>query len=91
MESFVSVVTQSNYDDFINTDLTKYNVLLFTNKGSTPALFKAISKELKDKLNFGMVKASENELITKFNIQSYPTLMVLTHPFTYQGKKYEGT
>ena len=56
MESFVSIVTNNNYDNFINEDLTKNKVLLFTNKKSTPPLFKALSKEYKGKLLFGIVR-----------------------------------
>jgi hypothetical protein len=80
MESFVSIVTEKNYDSFINEDQSKNKVLLFTNKKSTPPLFKALSKEYKGKLLFGQVKSSEEILIEKFKITNYPTLMMLTDP-----------
>jgi hypothetical protein len=44
MESFVSIVTGSNYGSFIQQEPTKNLLLLFTNKKSTPPLFKALSK-----------------------------------------------
>ncbi len=56
MESFVSIVTSQNYESFLNEDLNKNKVILFTNKKSTPPLFKALSKEYKGKLLFGQVK-----------------------------------
>ena len=80
MESFVSIVTNQNYDNYINEDQSKNIVLLFTNKKSTPPLFKALSKEYKGKLLFGQVRSSEDKLIEKFKVINYPTLMVLTDP-----------
>jgi DnaJ family protein C protein 16 len=53
MESFVRFVTTKNYEEFATEDLNKSKVLLFTNKKTTPALFKALSKDLKGKLIFG--------------------------------------
>ncbi len=59
MQSFVSVVTSSNYEQFIQRDPTKYHVLLFTERKTTAPLFKALSKIYKDKLLFGEVRKSE--------------------------------
>jgi len=53
MESFVSLVTSSNYESFIQTDPTLNTLILFSDKKSTPPLFKALSKDLKGKLVFG--------------------------------------
>lgn len=72
MESFVKIVTNSNYETFINEDINKYKVVLFTNKKGTPPLLNALSKDLKGKLVFGLVRASEEQLIQKFKITSYP-------------------
>jgi DnaJ family protein C protein 16 len=59
METFVSIVTSANYEEFINEDLQKNKVILFSNKKSTPPLFKALSKEYKGKLLFGQVRQSD--------------------------------
>ena len=80
MDSFVSIVTAQNYDSFIAEDTSKYKVLLFTNKKATPPLFKALSKDLKGKLIFGQVRDSEKDLLTKFKVTEFPTLMILTNP-----------
>jgi len=54
MESFVEYVSYENYSDFIKKDL--YKVLLFTDKKSTPPLYKALSKDFKGSLIFGEVR-----------------------------------
>lgn len=91
MQSFVSVVSSTNYDAFIERDrTTKNKVLLFTDKKSTPTVFKALSKKYLERLTLGEVKSSESELIEKFKITQFPTILALTDPENYVGEKYEG-
>lgn len=90
MENFVNFITTNTYDDFISRDFEKNKLLLFTAKKSTPPLFKALSKDLKGKLVFGEVRQDEKELIKKFQITKFPTLMVLTDPSNYKGEVYVG-
>lgn len=46
MQSFVSVVTESNWESFIERErATKHKVLLFTEKKTTPTIYKALSKK----------------------------------------------
>jgi len=56
MQSFVSIVTNENYDDFMKREPSKHKVLLFTERKTTAPLFKALSKQYKDKLLFGEVR-----------------------------------
>jgi len=90
MQSFVRLVKGSNYEDFVkrSPDVTK--VLLFTSKKATPPLYKALSKELKSKLAFGEVRSSEEDLIKKFKVEKFPTLLVLSDPEYYISIPYEG-
>jgi len=52
MEDFVIILSGFNFQEFIEKQKSK--VILFTNKKSTPPLLKALSKEFKGKLEFGM-------------------------------------
>lgn len=90
MENFVNLVRKENYDEFINQDKDQYKVLLFTQKKSTPPLYRALSKELLNKLVFGEVRESEKELISIFRVTTFPTLMVVTNPSQYEGVVYAG-
>jgi len=57
MQSFVNVVTSDNFESFVERDrATKHKILLFTEKKTTPTIFKALSKKYLDKLNFGEVR-----------------------------------
>lgn len=90
MESFVKLVTDANYKDFLEEDSDKTKVLLFTAKKTTPPLLKALSKEFKGRIVFGEIRQSNANLISKFQPQSFPTLLVLGDPENYSGVKYEG-
>lgn len=59
MQSFVSLVTFENYDQFVSREPSKYKVLLFTERKTTPPIFKSLSKTYKDKLLFGEVRKTD--------------------------------
>ena len=91
MQSFVSVVTESNYESFTERDRnTKHKILLFTEKKSTPTVYKALSKKYLERLTFGEVKQAEEGLCKLFGIEVFPTIMALTDPENYVGEQYEG-
>ena len=91
MQNFVSSVNAGNYESFVERDsMKKHKILLFTDKKSTPTVFKALSKKHIDRLNLGEIKSSEEELVKKFGIESFPTILALTQPDDYKGEKYEG-
>ena len=90
MQSFVSVVSQDNYEAFVGRDPSKHHVLLFTDKKTTPAMFKALSKRYLDKLVFGEVRSAETELVNSFQIKEFPTLIVLTEQDSMTSQAYTG-
>jgi len=91
MQNFVNSVNDGNYDSFVDRDrMTKNKIMLFTDKKSTPTVFKALSKKHIDRLNFGEVKQSETELLKAFGVTTFPTIIALTEPEDYKGEKYEG-
>jgi len=63
MQSFVSSVNSENYSEFIIRDFDKNKFLLFTDKKSTPTIYKALSKKYLGKAVLGEVRKSETELI----------------------------
>jgi len=51
-------------------------VLLFTDKTSTPTLFKALALEYRNRLTFGIIKSSKTELVEKYGVTKFPTVLV---------------
>lgn len=90
MQSFVSIVSEQNYDSFCERENKNHHVILFTDKKSTPAILKSLSKKYIKKLLIGEIRSSEPNLIQKFNIQQFPTLIVLTNCQDSQGEVYQG-
>jgi len=84
MDDFVSIVTNSNYLEFSNKNPNKLKMFLFTSQTMTPALFKTLSKEFRSTVDFGLVKKSSTEVISKFKIEKFPQVMLLKtiHDFT---------
>ena len=64
MQNFVSIVTDQSYENFIQRErITKHKILLFTDKKTTPTVFKALSKKFLNRLIFGEIRSTEENLI----------------------------
>ena len=76
----------SNFDEFLQEENNK--VILFTNKNKVPVVFKGISSRFQGKLEFGVVWSNQTELVLKYSIQEYPTLVVASDKdiYRYTGK-----
>jgi len=66
MENFVRYLSVKNYEDFLNSDKETDKIVLLTKSKNTPPLLKSLSKDLRGKLSFGMIRESETELLNKF-------------------------
>ena len=88
MESLVSIVSETGYSDFMNREKDNFKVLLFTNKKSTPPIYKALSKFTK-KITFGLVRESD-PLTKSFRILKQPSLCVVTDQYEHQTDCYQG-
>jgi len=71
----VAVVTDNTLDTFLSGDLPK--VLLFTEKAKPANLFKSLSLTFKNTLSFGLVKNSETNTVQKYNINKFPSIIVI--------------
>eukprot|EP00416_Gambierdiscus_australes_P042425 CAMPEP_0171100220 /NCGR_PEP_ID=MMETSP0766_2-20121228/52822_1 /TAXON_ID=439317 /ORGANISM="Gambierdiscus australes, Strain CAWD 149" /LENGTH=415 /DNA_ID=CAMNT_0011560007 /DNA_START=119 /DNA_END=1366 /DNA_ORIENTATION=+ len=71
-------LTKDNIDAFVTTDPTKPKVILFSNKKTTPTMWKALSSEtvFKRTVKFGMVMEEDKELVQRFKVKSFPTIMM---------------
>jgi len=73
--NFVHKVDAKAEEKFLGNSLGK--VLLFTDKKSVPTLFKALALEYRNRLHFGCIKSSEKELVEKYKVEKFPTVLVL--------------
>jgi hypothetical protein len=63
-------------------------VLIFTERKTTAPLYKALSKQYKDKLVIGEVRSSEKGLCEKFGVSKFPTILVVTDPVEQKGEQF---
>jgi protein disulfide-isomerase A6 len=63
---------------------------LFTERKSTPPIYKALSKLYKDKLLFGEVRKSDTPMLQNYKINEFPKIVIITNPHTYEGEVYSG-
>jgi hypothetical protein len=90
MEDHVSIVNDKNYDAFVQRDDHKMKVLLFTERKSTPPVFKSVAKHFKNKLSFGLVRKEEVYLSQMFKVPRPPMILVITDPTLFHNDKYDG-
>ena len=88
--SRVVEVTQNNYDTSINDNPGKPKVLLFSDKKGTPLIFKALSSHFDKTLIFGLIRDSEQGIVSKYKVKNFPAVFLIKEK---DGKpqKYEGT
>jgi hypothetical protein len=64
-----------NIDDFLN-NVEMNKMILFTDKDKTPLLYRGLSGEFYDRIKFGIVKKDQKDILARFRINQFPTLLM---------------
>jgi len=85
-------VRASNLDQFLFEETegaTLPKVFLFSDKTSTPPLYKAVARNMKKSFRFGVISYLEKELLERYNVEKFPTILVVPAgnrpPTVYNG------
>jgi len=78
LPSFVTEVTSKSLDSFLAKTPELPTVLLFTDKPKTTNLYKALSIDFHHQLKLGQVSHTEKQIVSKYKIVKYPTLITIT-------------
>ena len=70
------IITNENFENF-KTKSNLNKVILFTNKKSSPLMYRGLSGYFYDRLALGIVYESEKNLCKKLGIKKFPTIMVI--------------
>lgn len=95
-ENIISFSVRLNSQNFKILDKQKFfnKVILFTEKESTPLIYRGLSNYFYDRIVFAEVGKNETQICENFNITKFPTLLVLENNFFSQEEpnvyKYEG-
>jgi len=91
--SFTTKLGSETIETFLNQPVFN-KVILFTNKETTPKIYKGLSNIYYDRILFGLVPSQEEELVQKFEITSFPSIIVVENPFLlkddYITHRFEG-
>jgi hypothetical protein len=75
MPYYTHVLNDDNIYSFLNSELFN-KVILFSNKKQPSMIIKGLTNYFFDRILFGEVDENEKALIQRFNITTFPTLMV---------------
>lgn len=73
----VQKLNEENIQRYLKTDQTLPKVLFFTDKKKTSLIIKSLSSRLKEKMHFGQVQDTEIDIIDMFDIQKFPSLLIV--------------
>lgn len=83
-------ITSANINTWVNESPSVPKVLLFTETKGTPMIYKGLSVEFEKKLFFGVVRKAEEALVSRYNINKFPTIIVVKttekKPFIYKDE-----
>jgi protein disulfide-isomerase A6 len=86
----VTRVTDKNMKDFLKESNDTAKALLFTEKGTTSALTRALAIDFLGSIKFGQVRNKESAAVETFGIDSFPTVVLLPggekDPLVYSGE-----
>lgn len=70
-------ITNANIHTFIGENPSVPKIFLFTDKKGTPMIYKGLSVAFEKKLNFGIVRSSDDILVAKYAVKSFPSVVVV--------------
>ncbi|OJJ47863.1 hypothetical protein ASPZODRAFT_15311 [Penicilliopsis zonata CBS 506.65] len=70
-------LTDSTAEQWLQEDKDTPKVLVFTEKGSTPAMVRALAIDFKGQIKFGHIRDTEKALVRHYNIKKFPTVLLL--------------
>jgi thioredoxin-like negative regulator of GroEL len=71
------LATNTDLEEFLADKLIRNKVILFTSKDETSPLYKGATSEFRDRLDFAEVHENARDIVKKYKIDTFPTLMVL--------------
>jgi hypothetical protein len=77
LHSNIVEINESNVNTFISENPSVPKALLFTEKKGNPMVYKGLSTEFENKISFGIVRSSETKLVDRYNVKSFPHMIVV--------------
>ncbi|KAI5786356.1 hypothetical protein DFH27DRAFT_575162 [Peziza echinospora] len=75
--SYVTKLQDSTFNSFLETKNQSTKSILFTSKGATSPMYKALAIDFRGNVEFAQIGDKEDEAVKLFGITSFPTLVIL--------------
>lgn len=75
--NLVKKVSDKDVESFLSKDSDSAKAILFTDKGRTSALLKAVAIDFKGSITVAQIRNTEKESVEKFGVTEFPTLVLL--------------
>ena len=85
----VTKIKSSELQKWLDEKSESPKALFFSEKGLVPPLAKALAIDFKDGIHFGFVHKNEKETVQKYDVKSFPSVVLLPGGDT-EAIKYEG-
>ncbi|GIJ84384.1 hypothetical protein Asppvi_003227 [Aspergillus pseudoviridinutans] len=86
----VKKVTDKDLDQWLSEDKEAPKAILFTEKGTTSALLRAVAIEFLGSVKVGQIRNKESNAVEKFGVKEFPTLVLVPggdkEPIVYDGE-----
>jgi protein disulfide-isomerase A6 len=76
----VKRVTDTQLDQWLSENPETPKAMLFSEKGTTSALIKALAVDFLGVVNFAQIRSKETNAVEKYGVTKFPTLVVLPGP-----------
>jgi hypothetical protein len=84
--SYSSQIENKEILDVFTNQPVFNKVILFTEKETTPLIYKGLSNYYYDRLLFGEIRANYTDLVKEFNVSKFPTIVLLENGFLVNEK-----
>ncbi|KAF8469628.1 hypothetical protein BDZ91DRAFT_720606 [Kalaharituber pfeilii] len=82
-------ITSAKLNGFLSKNNETAKAILFTPKGTTSGLYRALAIDFLDSVEFAQIRDKEEEAVRLFGVEKFPTLIILPGGDA-PGKVYEG-
>jgi hypothetical protein len=89
VDNIVSYSTQIESKEILETFIYQpvFNkIILFTEKDTTPLIYKGLTNYYYDRLLFGEIRSNQTDLVNQFNITKFPSIVVIENSFLLNDK-----
>lgn len=73
----VKKLTDKDLDGWLSKDAESPKAILFTEKGTTSALIRALAIDFLGSINVAQIRSKESDAVEKFGISDFPTIVLL--------------